>query len=118
VESERGSDGVNTLGRILFSHFTVIQSDDVLQRLLPDTVQVSSAEGERLLRATRDRTGWNGQGASERQEQAPTRLYNQRGNGIRDESTVGAILDDADDGVWLVPAMALTESTCEGATDR
>ena len=85
---------------------------------LPDAVQVSSEEGGQLLRAARDRTGWHGQGASERQEQAPTRLYDQRGNGIRDESHLGAVLDDADDAVWLVPAMALTGSTGEGAADR
>ncbi|GGN24066.1 hypothetical protein GCM10009021_27200 [Halarchaeum nitratireducens] len=46
---------------------------------LPDTVQVASEEGERLLSAARDRAEWHGQGASERQEQAPTRLYDQRG---------------------------------------
>ncbi len=86
--------------------------------LLPDAVQVSSEEGERLLSAARDRTGWHGQEASEPKEQAPTRLYDQRGNGIRDESHLEAVLDDADDAVWLVPAMALTESTGEAAADR
>ena len=85
---------------------------------LPDAVQVSSAEGEQLLSAARDRTGWHGQEASERQEQAPTRLYDQRGNGIRDEPRLEAVLDDADDAVWLVPAMVLTESSGEAAADR
>jgi ribosomal protein L40E len=85
---------------------------------LPDAVQVSSAEGERLLSAARDRTGWHGQEASERQEQGPTRLYDQRGDGIRDASGLDAVLDDAADAVWLVPAMALTESTGEAAADR
>jgi hypothetical protein len=85
---------------------------------LPDAVQVSSAEGERLLSAARDRTEWHGQEASERPEQAPTRLYDQRGDGIRDASHLNAVLDDADDAVWLVPAMALTESTGEAAADR
>ncbi|MFC4452001.1 hypothetical protein [Halorussus aquaticus] len=85
---------------------------------LPEAVQVSSEEGERLLSAARDRTGWHGQGASERQEQAPTRLYDQRGDGIRDASRLDTVLDDADDAVWLVPAMALTESTGEAAADR
>ena len=85
---------------------------------LPDAVQVSSAAGEELLRAARDWAGWHRQEASERQEQAPTRLYDQRGNGIRDESHLGVILDDADDAVWLVPAIALTESTGEAAADR
>ncbi|TQQ78529.1 hypothetical protein EGH24_14265 [Halonotius terrestris] len=84
---------------------------------LPDAVQVASAEGERLLSAARDRTGWHGQGATA-QQQAPTRLYDQRGDGIRDASRLDAVLDDADDVVWLVPAMALTESTGEDAADR
>ena len=84
---------------------------------LPDAVQVSAAEGERLLSAARDRTGWHGQGASERQEQVPTRLYDQRGNGIRGEPGLQAVLND-DDAVWLVPAIALTESPGEGAADR
>jgi hypothetical protein len=84
---------------------------------LPDAVQVSSEEGERLLSAARDRTGWHGQGATA-QQQAPTRLYDQRGDGIRDASRLDAVLDDADDVVWLVPAMALTESTGEDAADR
>jgi hypothetical protein len=85
---------------------------------LPDAVQVASEEGERLLSAARDRTGWHGQEASERQEQAPTRLYDQRGDGIRDASRLDAVLDDADDAVWLVPAIALTESTGEAVADR
>ena len=38
---------------------------------LPDAVQVSSEEGEQLLRAARDRTGWHGQEPLEGQEQAP-----------------------------------------------
>jgi hypothetical protein len=85
---------------------------------LPDAVQVASAEGERLLSAARDRTGWHGQEASEGQEQASTRLYDQRGDGIRDASRLDAVLDDADDAVWLVPAMALTESAGEAGADR
>jgi len=85
---------------------------------LPDAVQVSSAEGERLLSAARDRTGWHGQETSERQEHPPTRLYDQRGDGIRDASRLDAVLDDADDAVWLVAAMALTESPVEGTADR
>lgn len=85
---------------------------------LPDAVQVSSEEGERLLSAARDRAGWHGQEASERQEQVSRRLYDQRGNGIRDASRLTEVLDGADDAVWLVPAMALTESTGEAAADR
>jgi len=78
---------------------------------------VPSEEGEQLLRGARDRTGWHGQEASERQEQPPTRLYDQRGDGIRDASRLDAVLDDAD-AVWLIPAIALTESAGEAAADR
>ena len=85
---------------------------------LPDAVQVSSEEGEQLLRAARDRNGWHGQEALKHQEQPLTRLYDQRGNSICDESHLRAILDDVDNAVWLVPAIALAESTGEGATDR
>jgi hypothetical protein len=85
---------------------------------LPNAVQVSSDEREKLLRVARNRTGWHGQEASERQEQPPTRLYDQRGDGIRDESRLGTIIDDADDAIWLVPAMALIESTGEATPDR
>ena len=85
---------------------------------LPDAVQVSSEEGEQLLRAACDRTGWYGQEASERQEKPLTWLYDRRGNDIHDESRLRAILDDVDNAVWLVPAMVLTESSGEGTTDR
>jgi len=60
---------------------------------------------------------WSGQEASERQEQAPTRLYDQRGNGIRDEARLREIIDDADDEMWLVPAMALTATAGERDSD-
>ncbi|WP_248898315.1 hypothetical protein [Haloplanus halobius] len=83
---------------------------------LPAAVQLDSGEGEQLLRAARDRTGWHGQEASERQEQAPTRLYDQRGDGIRDTSRLTEVLDDTDDAVWLVPAIALQQSGAENST--
>ncbi len=85
---------------------------------LPDAVQVSSEEGERLLSSSRDRTGWHGQGDTAHQQQPPMRLYDHRGNGIRNASRPTEVLDDADDAVWLVPAMVLTESTGEAAADR
>jgi len=37
--------------------------------------------------------------------------------GIRDEARLGVVLDDADDPVWLVPAIALTESVREDGTE-
>jgi hypothetical protein len=82
---------------------------------LPHAVQVSAEEGEQLLRSARNRTEWHGQEASERQKQPSTRLYDQRGNGIRDEARLIEIVDDDDDALWLVPAIALTVT--EGVRD-
>lgn len=84
---------------------------------LPAAVQLSSAEGEQLLTAAGDRTGWSGQEASEHQQQAPTRLFDQRGDGIRDESRLREVLHDADDEAWLVPAIALTATAGERDSD-
>ncbi|ELY84407.1 biosurfactant protein 1 [Natrinema gari] len=84
---------------------------------IPAAVQRDSAKGEQLLAAARDRTGWHGQEAVEHQQQAPTRLYDQRGNGIRDEASLREIVDDADDELWLVPAIALTATTGKRDSD-
>jgi hypothetical protein len=81
---------------------------------LPDAVQRDSAEGEELLAAARDRIGWHGQEAVEDKQQAPTRLYDQRGNGIRDEARLREIVDDE---MWLVPAIALTATAGERDSD-
>ncbi|GGL67003.1 hypothetical protein GCM10009039_26250 [Halocalculus aciditolerans] len=82
---------------------------------LLDAVQVLSGEGERLLSAARDRPEWIGQGAS---GAGPDAALRPAGDGIRDASRLDAVLGDADDAVWLVPAMALAESTGEAAADR
>ncbi|CDK39175.1 hypothetical protein [Halorubrum sp. AJ67] len=80
---------------------------------LPDAVQVSSEEGAQLLSAACDRAGWHGRETSERQEQVQTPLYDQRGAGIREETRLKAIVDEANDELWLVPAIALTATTSE-----
>jgi len=82
---------------------------------LPAAVQASSEEGEQLLTAARNRTGWHGQEAVKHQQQTPTRLYDQRGNRIRDEVRLRAIVDN--DELWLVPAIALTATTGERDSD-
>ena len=61
--------------------------------------------------------GGHGQEAVEHQQQAPTRLYDQRGNGIRDEARLKEIVDDADNELWLVPAIALTATAGERDSD-
>jgi len=83
---------------------------------LPDAVQRDSAEGEQLLVAARDRTRWHGQEAVEYQQQAPAQLYDQRGNGIRDEARLREIVTETDDELWLVPAIALKNPTTRPGT--
>ena len=83
----------------------------------PEAAQLDSTEGEQLLAAARDRTGWHGEEAVEHKQQAPTRLYDQRGNGIRDETHLREIVNEADDELWLVPAIALTATTGERDSD-
>ncbi|WP_225336228.1 biosurfactant protein 1 [Halomicrobium urmianum] len=85
---------------------------------LPAAVQLDSTESEQLLTAARDRTGWHGQDAVGNQQQAPTRLYDHRGNGIRDQVRLKEIIDDADDEIWLVPAIALTAIADERSESR
>ena len=46
-------------------------------------------------------------GTVEYQQQAPAQLYDQRGNGIRDEARLREIVTETDDELWLVPAIAL-----------
>ena len=84
---------------------------------LPDAVQRDSAEGEQLLAAAHDRIGWHGQEAVEHQQQAPTPLYDQRGNGIRDETRLREIVDETEEELWLVPAIALTATPGERESD-
>jgi hypothetical protein len=84
---------------------------------LPAAVQLDSAEGEQLLAAARDRTGWHGQEVVEHKQQAPTRLFDHRGNGICDETRLREIVTEADDELWLVPAIALTATTGERDSD-
>jgi hypothetical protein len=84
---------------------------------LSDAVQLDSAEGEQLLAVARDRTKWRGHEATTGHQPTPTRLFDQRGNGIRDESRLREIVDDVDDEAWLVPAIALTATAGERDSD-
>ncbi|GAA0682667.1 hypothetical protein ACFQDG_00160 [Natronoarchaeum mannanilyticum] len=83
---------------------------------LPDAVQADSTAGEQLLTAACDRTGCGAHEALEHQ-QPPTRLYDQCGNAIRDESCLSEILDDTDEKAWLVPAIGLTKTAGEEKSD-
>lgn len=62
----------------------------------------------------------SGQVSSERNQEATTDLYNEGGNGIRDESCLMMVLDNAGDEAWLVPAISITETPdeCESDSQR
>lgn len=86
---------------------------------LPAAAEMTSAAGEALLTAARERTAWEGDGMSDRPQEEIPRVYNERGQGIRDESSLDHTLDGGDQ-LWIVPAIAVetvpheTESTSAG----
>jgi hypothetical protein len=85
---------------------------------LPAATEVRSAAGDALLSAARERTVWNER--NDRSQAEIPRVYDERGQGIRDESSLEHTLDDSDQ-LWIVPAIAVeivpheTESTSTGA---
>ncbi|SEA27380.1 hypothetical protein SAMN04488065_2569 [Haloplanus vescus] len=85
---------------------------------LPAATEVTSAAGDALLTAARERTAWDER--SDRSQTEIPRVYDERGQGIRDESSLEHTLDDSDQ-LWIVPAIAVervpreTESTSTGA---
>ena len=85
---------------------------------LPAATEVTSAAGDALLSAARDRTGK--EDSKDRPQKEIPRVYDERGRGIREESALGHSLDGSDQ-LWLVPAIAVetvpheTESTGAGA---
>ncbi|WP_089872645.1 biosurfactant protein 1 [Halogranum rubrum] len=85
---------------------------------LPTAVQIASGDGERLLAAAQDRIEWSDQPTSDGAQEGETVLYDERGGGIRDEEQLTRLLDDTDDEVWLVPAIALQHTTDETGSDN
>ena len=87
---------------------------------LPAATEVTSAAGDTLLSAARDRTGWEVVNRKNRPQTEIPRVYDERGQGIRDESALEHTLGDNDQ-LWIVPAIAVetvpheTESTSTGA---
>jgi len=67
--------------------------------------EVTSAAGEALLTAARERTG-EADGRNNCPQKEIPRVYDERGQGIRDESSLEHTLDDSDQ-LWIVPAIAV-----------
>ena len=85
---------------------------------LPSATQVSSECGEQLLTAARERTTWTDTTQSRHDGEHATFLYDESGSGIRDEERLVTLREDADDDVWLVPAIALQRSVTDASTER
>jgi len=73
---------------------------------LPAATEVTSAAGDALLSAARDRTEWNEDEGTDRSQTEIPRVYDERGQGIRDESALEHTLGDNDQ-LWIVPAIAV-----------
>ena len=74
---------------------------------LPEAVRVTSETGEQLLRSARERTGQTESTQSRREGAHTTFLYEEGGRGVREEDRLTALLESAENDVWLVPAIAL-----------
>ena len=85
---------------------------------LPAATEVTTAAGDALLTAACERTAWNER--SDRSQTEIPRVYDERGQGVREESSLEHTLDDSDQ-LWTVTAVAVdtvpreTESTSTGA---
>jgi len=85
---------------------------------LPSATRVRSESGEQLLATARERTTWRDTTQSRHDGEHATFLYDESGSGIRDEERLVTLREDADDDVWLVPAIALQRSVDDISTER
>ncbi|WP_115864221.1 biosurfactant protein 1 [Halorussus litoreus] len=83
---------------------------------LPSATRVKSESGEQLLVTAYERTMWRDTTQSRHNGEHATFLYDKSGNGIRDEERLVTLREDADDDVWLVPAIALQRSVTDAST--
>ncbi len=82
---------------------------------LPSATRVTSECGNQLLAAARERTAWTETTQSCHDDEHTTFLYEETGSGVHSEDRLASLREDADDDLWLVPAIALQESV--GKTD-
>ena len=83
---------------------------------LPSAARVSSECGEQLLAGARERTTWIDTTQSRHDGECATFIYDETGSGVRDETRLAALREDADNDVWLVPAIALQRSAEDTST--
>ncbi|QLC35463.1 hypothetical protein EFA46_014540 (plasmid) [Halarchaeum sp. CBA1220] len=95
-ECELVADGDGSPSRTLTNHW----GD------LPDVVQMESDVGERLLQQACNRTQWGDDADSSGHA---TYLYDRAGHAIDSRQRLTAVREQAEDALWLVPALALQQ---------
>ena len=85
---------------------------------LPAAVRASAETGQRLLATARERTpGMDvGEQRGDREDHA-TFLYDETGHRIETDEHLTAFLEDASEGLWLVPVLALQRAESDEDTD-
>ncbi|MBP1955723.1 ribosomal protein L40E [Halarchaeum rubridurum] len=82
---------------------------------LPDVVQVESDVGEHLLQQVCRRTQWeDGEGSGGH----ATYLYDRAGNAINSRQRLSTVREQAEDALWLVPALALQQPSRRDDAER
>jgi hypothetical protein len=84
---------------------------------LPDATKVTSEIGDELLTAIRERVGGQEHSTFAGAQEDRACLYDERGEPLRAESRLDTMLETADDPMWLVPGIALQESSGESDQD-
>ena len=82
---------------------------------LPSATRVASESGTQLLLTARERTVW---GESHHGGEHAIYFYDETGSPIWTEDYLVTILEEPDDDIWLVPAIALHRSDAESSTSN
>ena len=85
---------------------------------LPSATRVTSECGNQLLASARNRTPWTETTQSRHDGEHETFLYDETGSAVRTEACLASLGEDADDDLWLVPAIALQESVDKTDTEQ
>ena len=85
---------------------------------LPSATRVTSECGNQLLATARERTAWTETTQSRHDGEHATFLYDETGSEVCTEARLASLREDADDDLWLVPAIALQESVDKTDTEQ
>ena len=85
---------------------------------LPSATRVTSDCGSRLLATARTRTTGTETTPSRHDSEHATFLYDETGSEIRADDRLASLRVDANDDLWLVPAIALQQSVAETSTEH